>query len=161
MTRTGRRLALVGLAASLVACGLPRDPEGTLERVRHGKLRVGATHNERWVTVERPDAPPHGCEPSLVRALADHLSADLEWTIGSESVLYDRLRRQELDLVIGGLVDDTPWKDRVGLTSAYVADHDGKHVLAVPPGENAWVVEIERALRAWKTDPSRWPEACP
>jgi polar amino acid transport system substrate-binding protein len=161
MTRTRWRLVLVGLAAALVACGLPRDPEGTLARVRDGKLRVGATHSEPWVTVERPDAPPHGCEPSLVRALADQLSADVEWTIAGESELLDRLRRHELDLVIGGLVDDTPWKTRIGLTDDYVADHDGGHVLAVPPGENAWVVEIERSLRAWKADPSRWPEACP
>lgn len=161
MIAAPERLLACSLAAALLSCALPRDPEGTLDRVRHGKLRVGATHSERWVVVDRPDAPPHGCEPSLVRALADELSADLEWTIGGESELLDRLRNHELDLVVGGLVDATPWKDRIGLTDDYVADHDGRHVLAVPPGENAWVVEIERSLRAWKADPSRWPEACP
>lgn len=149
------------LIASLAACGIPRDPEGTLDRVRHGTLRVGVTHSDGWVRIDHPHAQPRGCEPDLVRALARELEAEVTWTVGAESELLRRLRHHELDLVVGGLVDDTPWKPKVGLTDDYASDVHGKHVLAVPPGENAWVIEIERALRAWRDDPSRWPEDCP
>src|SRR5690606_33083241 len=68
---------MLPLCAVFAACGLPRDPEGTLERARGGVLRVGGV-----------DAPPHlvregaaasGPEAELVYAFARSLGAEVEW----------------------------------------------------------------------------------
>ena len=45
-------LAAVALLAVLIAgCGIPRDPESTLDRVRGGTLRAGITASEPWTTL--------------------------------------------------------------------------------------------------------------
>jgi hypothetical protein len=41
----------VALLLFAVACGLPRDPDDTLERVRGGVVRVGITDNPPWAIV--------------------------------------------------------------------------------------------------------------
>jgi polar amino acid transport system substrate-binding protein len=76
----------------------------------------------------------------------------VEWTVGSESVLVDELERGELDLVIGGFRDDSPWVDKAALTSAY-AEAEGpdgkpqKHVMLAPLGENRFLVALETFLQ--------------
>jgi hypothetical protein len=69
---------------------------------------------------------------------------------GSESELIERLERHELDLVAAGLEETTPWVKRVGFTRPYLRwPEDGRavgRVLAVPPGENRFLLEIERRL---------------
>jgi ABC-type amino acid transport substrate-binding protein len=132
-------------------CGIPRDPHGTLDRVRGGTLRAGVSVNEPWTRVE--SGRPAGVEVTLVREFADELDANVEWVVGSESELMAALERWELDVVVGGLGDDTPWRQRVGLTGAYLATDDPhgqkvRHVVAVPPGENGWLVRLERFLFA-------------
>jgi len=44
-------LAAVALMA-VAGCGIPRDPESTLDRVRGGALRAGITASEPWTTLE-------------------------------------------------------------------------------------------------------------
>lgn len=111
---------LFGLAVLLpcAGCGLPWDPEGTFERVRNGTLRVGAVHNPPWVRLA-DGRKPEGVEVELVNLLAAELEAKVEWAPGGESALFTALERFELDLVVGGLPEDTPWKDRLGLTQVY------------------------------------------
>lgn len=60
------RLGAVSVVCATLACGIPRDPEGTLERVRGGPLRVGVIHAPPWVTVEHLDSDPRGLEIDLV-----------------------------------------------------------------------------------------------
>ena len=60
---TGDRLGalIVSILVVATACSsLPRDPEGTLERVRHGALRVGLVENPPWVV--RTAGEPQGAE---------------------------------------------------------------------------------------------------
>ena len=134
----------------------------------------------------------------------------------TEQHLYEALAQHELDLLIAGITDESPWKEQVGFTRAYVQavvyvgaapgarpevkgqrvgvaagtdighfvqQRDGvpvalaqlpsgyplvasydwqlrrwgyrrlgkslkqeKHVMAVPPGENAWLVALETFL---------------
>ena len=57
----GFALALVSLAAG---CQFPRDPEGTLDRVEGGTLRVGVVEDPPWV--ELGGREPGGVEPEIV-----------------------------------------------------------------------------------------------
>lgn len=143
--RTGRRAFLAGGAVlALAGCGLtiPTDPRGTLDGVRaDGVLRAGASPSPGRVKVA-VGASPSGREPSLVQGYAEHLGADLEWTVAGEEELVRLLDEGELDVAVGGFTEDNAWVDEVGLTRAY----EGAHVMMVPMGENALQSDLERWL---------------
>ena len=168
-------LALVSVL-SLCGCGLtiPSDPSGTLDAVRGGVLRAGVSPNAPFVDVTGVDAEPTGTEPTgteptgieptgteveAIEAFADHLDADVEWTIGSEEELVRDLEDDELDLVAGGLTDATPWSEKAGVTRSYddVTDDDGsvlKLVMLAPMGENAFISELETFLSRYSREHS-------
>lgn len=141
-----------------VACGLPRDPAGTLDRVRGGTLHVGFVVDTPWVIAAGPGAG--GIEGAIVSALARDVRARVEWTAGSESPLLTALHDGDLDLVVAGLTKDSPWSAKVSFTRPYYVDttivHGERaelpHVLAVRPGENAWQVRVERLLESRKDE---------
>ncbi len=207
---------LIAVALTLPACGLPRDPEETLERVSGGVMRVGITANDPWTATDGPS----GVEVELVEQLADELDASITWVDGGHAELLSALEHRELDLVIGGFAADDPWSSKVTFTQPYftvrtmvgvapgglapedlegvrlaVEEHseavhvvtqndavpvevasledaeppivaeeweihalglqpsevvldETQHVMATPLGENAWLVRIERFLRA-------------
>lgn len=158
------RLALVGAAALLPilgawGCGLPHDAAGTLERVRGGTLRVGYTVHPPWVM--DGGARPTGIEPELVRRWARELDARVEWVQGSEAQLIPRLRRRELDLVIGGLAADSPWSGDVSFSQPYAEVRSGPdgtreaHVIAVAPGESALAIALDRFLQPRRSEIAR------
>jgi polar amino acid transport system substrate-binding protein len=133
MTRphpTAAALALLALAPSLAAlgCDLPRDADGTLSRVRGGTLRVGVVENPPWVTDSAGGVG--GVEGAFVAELARGLGARPAWVRGPESRLLQSLQRRELDLVVGGLTDDVPWKQAVAFTKPYYTD---TVVVGAPP----------------------------
>jgi ABC-type amino acid transport substrate-binding protein len=156
----GRKSIAVAAALVLVACGLPRDASGTMDRVRHGTMRVGVSPSPPWVTDSAGTLG--GVEVRLVEDLARTLDARVLWVRRSEGELLPALRERELDLVIGGLTASEPWRQEVAFTHPYYVDTVGvalvpgtvtrtvvrQHVLAAPPGENAWLVHVERFLRA-------------
>jgi polar amino acid transport system substrate-binding protein len=143
-------LLLAALVVALSGCSvsIPADPDGTLDRVRTGVLRVGISPNPPWTVT---DANLSRTEVELVRGFADRLDADIEWTEGGEEMLVTSMERGELDLLIGGLTAKSPWVDKVALTAPYAqsTDDHGKthdHVMAVPMGENAFLFELESFL---------------
>jgi polar amino acid transport system substrate-binding protein len=85
-------IAILGLTT--VGCQFPRDPEGTLERVRGDTLRVGVLADPPWVDLSK--APPTGVEADLVRELARSIDGDVEWVEAPESELFDALRGFQL-----------------------------------------------------------------
>jgi polar amino acid transport system substrate-binding protein len=213
---TVRRLVVTVLAALVAACGLPRDPEGTLDRVQGGRMRVGIAERSPWTILG--DGDPTGVEVELVEGFARTLRAEIEWTAGAPAELLTALEGREVDLVIGGFTDDDPWAQEVTFTQPYariqiavgaprgtplpseldrrrvaalrgtiVPDliedaggipmpvddlaavdelvaaedwrlralglrstglilHESRHAVAVPTGENAWLVRLERYL---------------
>jgi polar amino acid transport system substrate-binding protein len=150
---------LVALLLALAgACGLPRDPEGTLDRVRGGTLRVGFVVDTPWVTAVGEGAG--GVEGAIVAELAHQLSARVAWTHGAETPLLTALHDGDLDLVVAGLTKDSPWAQKASFTRPYYVDttvvHGERtevpHVVAVRPGENAWQVYVERMLDARKPE---------
>jgi len=144
----GELVALVvACCSALSGCDLPRDPEGTLSRVRNGVIRVGVTPHGRWVESDEGQ-PPTGIEPTLVEDFARQLGAEVRWYRGSETQVLTALETFELDLVVGGLTDDTLWSDRVGLSQPYFETEDRRHVMAVAPGENAFLLQLDRFLKS-------------
>jgi polar amino acid transport system substrate-binding protein len=152
------RSLLISTLSLATACGLPRDPEGTLDRVRGGTIRVGFVVDTPWVTAAGDGAD--GIEGAIAAELARGLGARIAWSHGAETPLLEALHGGDLDLVIAGLTKDSPWASRVSLTRPYFVDTiivrgertEVPHVVAVPPGENAWQVHVERVLESRKRE---------
>ena len=120
--RPGRYLIGVLLTALavllLMGCDLPRDIEGTEDRVRQGVLRVGVIDGVApWAAWH--SGTPRGVEVQLVRELAERTESDIRWVSGSDTELFHALAAFELDLVIGGVDRTTPWRKEVALTRPY------------------------------------------
>ena len=125
---------LVVLGMSAACDGYPRDPRGTLDRARGGELRVGVI-----------DAPATARERDLIAAFAADIDANVSWRGGSEHDLLTALEHGEVDVVAGGgLVEGTPWRERVALSRPY----DDRRMLAVAPGENALLLRLDRFISA-------------
>lgn len=119
----GRLLALL-LVLPVMACDMPRDPEGTLQRVRGAEMVVGAAESDPFVIFEN-DEPAAGIEVRLVEAMAADFDADIQWVTGSEEELLSALEIGELDLVIGGLASTNPWSANVTFTHPYLTTFTG------------------------------------
>jgi polar amino acid transport system substrate-binding protein len=111
-------LALLACLA-LGACQYPRDPEGTLDGVRGGTLRVGISPADPWVVLEE-NQPPAGVEVALVEEFARTVDAEVEWVKGSESELMEALDGRQLDIVIAGLTRRSMWMHSAALTRPYL-----------------------------------------
>jgi len=157
-----RALVVVVVAASLALTGcagtFPADPDGTLQSVEGGELRAGVSPNGELMRVD--GAEPVGDEAEAIRAFAAELDADVAWTVGSEETLVRQLEDGRLDLVAGGITDETPWVDKAGVTRAYreVRDAQGRAhnlVMLVPLGENAFLSELEAFLSAYVSSDTR------
>lgn len=142
------------LLGALVAtgCEFPRDGEGTLARVRGGEMRVGVTDNPPWVRVS--DDKVEGVEPALIEAWARELGARVRWVRGSEPELVEALHRRELDAVALGLEESTPYAPKLALSQPYLRAEE-KRVLAVQPGESAFLFALDRFLLAHKEEAKR------
>ena len=142
-------LVAVAMTTALAGCGIsvPVDPDGTLQSVSGGELRVGVSVDEGLAEVTAGALT--GPLIDVTSAFAESLDAEVRWTVGSEETLVVMLEDGDLDLVVGGLTDQTPWADRVGVTRGY-RDIDGAEdrsiVMFVPLGENAFLSELEEFL---------------
>lgn len=151
----GRMLVVCGLALGLVGCGghYPADPDGTLNRISGTTLRVGVSHQPPWTDTAAEHSPdePGGIEAHLIEDYAASIDAEVEWHAGGEEQLIKLLSERELDVVIGGLTDQSPWSSDAALTTSYaeslgVDGKTAKHVMAVQMGENAFMTSLERFL---------------
>lgn len=141
----------IACATALAGCGIriPSDPDGSLERITHGELRVGASPSGELVTIDG-DAVA-GPLAELVEGFADDHDAELVWTVDSEEDLVDDLVAGRLDLAIGGMTATTPWSARVSVTRGYpgVSGSGGADVaVLLPLGENALQAALEAYLDA-------------
>lgn len=145
-----RLLLLAALLAATAGCRpYPRDPERTLERVRGGVLLAGVSHDPPHVALPA-DGPPHGGDVARIEALARSVGARVEWVRGDHEGLLHALHVRRLHLVAGGVAADSPWKSKVGMTRPYPArdarGREVRRVMAVPPGENAWLMQVEAVV---------------
>jgi polar amino acid transport system substrate-binding protein len=121
-------LLLVVVAAT--GCQYPRDPDGTLNRVDGGVMRVGVTEADPWVLLEG-DRPLGGAEVELARRFARDVGARIEWVQGSEEELVDAAKEGQVDLIVGGLTSKSRWKKDVAFTRPYA---ETRTVVGVPAG---------------------------
>ena len=126
--------------------GIPRDPDGTLDRIRHDHvIRVGRVAGAG--TDDVADAR------GIVRRLAVLTGARAAVTIAPLEPLLLRLEAGEVDLVVGARLDEkTPWLKRVTLGPALAvsdtsAGRTAAHVVT-RNGENAWITLVQREVRA-------------
>jgi hypothetical protein len=68
----------------------------------------------------------------------------------------EALKRFELDLVIGNLDAKTPWKKEIAFTRPYFTERvaggsEREHVMAAPPGENAWLKRVGDFLQSHRS----------
>jgi ABC-type amino acid transport substrate-binding protein len=143
-----RACAIVVLSALTFACGLPRDPDRTSQRLGSTReLRVGVSDSRPWT--RSSGGEPQGTEPDLVRRFAASVGARVRWTPGSETQLVQSLKHGELDLVIGGFDKKTQWSSTAGVTQPFAKDSEGKqHVFLAAPGENRFILNLDRFLTA-------------
>jgi ABC-type amino acid transport substrate-binding protein len=138
------RLALCA-ALALAACDrLPRDPDGTLDRVRaERRFRVGLIAT---------GGTPIGAEPESVflARVARAAGAQPVLKEGASEPLLLELEDGRLDLVIGPLSPESPWVDRVALLRPIGETVAPQHLLLTPiarNGENRWIMLLEREAR--------------
>jgi len=72
-----------------------------------------------------------GVDVQLVNELARGLEAKVAWVRGTESELMSALHGRQLDLVVGGLSGESPWKHDVAFTRPYYTD---SLFISLPPG---------------------------
>lgn len=137
-----RNLALAISALFLAACDqLPRDPEGSLDRIRQsGLLRVGIagpSHSAAATRLVAALAAQTGTHPRLRRGSLEPLIADLD---------ADRL-----DLIIAEMSESSPWMTRIAPGPALRVRNIGEERLEeralAKNGENRWIVLMETASR--------------
>ena len=139
------------LAPLLAGCGdYPRDAENSLRRAREDAMRVGVSHDPPFVVLAA-GAEPAGDDIALVRALAQAQGARIEWVAAGHDGLMRQLLDYQLHLVVGGHGHDSPWQAHVGWSRIWHARAGGDGAaharrFALPPGENAWQVEVDRFL---------------
>jgi polar amino acid transport system substrate-binding protein len=148
----GRLAAGVLTALLLTGCGsgFPKDPEGTLDRARGGELRVGISESPPWAEVD-DSGRPSGREVELVEDFAERIDAEVVWYPGSESHLIRSLEGGDLDVVVAGLTETSPWEKHAALTRPHTEietwdDRTEKIVLATRLGENGFLTELETFL---------------
>lgn len=139
---------IVWMLPVLIGCeNFPKDPEHTLSKVIGGTLKVGITHHPPFTVVSGDSTlTPGGIEVELVESFARELNAQIVWVHETESQLFKMLKSREIDMVIGGITQKSPWKTHAGFSRPYLKREKEKYVMAISPGENAFLMRIEKFL---------------
>jgi polar amino acid transport system substrate-binding protein len=142
------RVTFSAVVVSFVTgCDFPRDPNGTLQRVRAGTLRAGVVHAPPWGSVNKDRAA--GVDVELVKLLACELGATVQWSPGGQAPLMKALEFGELDLVVGGLTRDVGGGDRVALSRTFFETR----VIVGAPSDQLPVNSIAgRGVAVWPGD---------
>jgi hypothetical protein len=139
------RLPLAAGLLLVAACAqMPRDPDGTLERVRaERQFRVGLISSG-----EHRDGD--GREREFLVRIARATGARPLVTEGAAEPLLLQLEQGGVDLVLGTVAQDSPWMNRVAILEP-VAELPGDPGRKVSPiarnGENAWITLLEHHAR--------------
>ncbi len=148
--RPARGIALLAAAVlALAGCGMPKDPEGTLDRARGGTLRVGLLLDPPWSGLS--EGRPEGVEVELLEGFAKSIGATIEWKVGPAGELMKALEHRQLDVVAGGLTKENPFLKKLGVTRPY---HRTELWIGVPPGVATSQVEgLEVAAKGGTSEP--------
>ncbi len=132
------------LIAGLAACAeLPRDPNGTTERIRR-------THE--IVLGDIAGAPRSPAAERILERVAGRLGARVTRVEGHGEDLLNRLEKGKVDLVYGHFAQASPWAGKVHFGSPLERRRNAgeeEHVprFAFRNGENGWIALVEREAR--------------
>lgn len=120
------------LFTAFTGCRIPKDPKRTFEKVKAEKVfRVGVIENGAWVK-KNEAGEPGGAEAELVKEFARKINARPEWISGGEYELFESLKNFEIDMIIGGLAESSPYSKDAAFTNPYFTE---KIVVGTPKGE--------------------------
>jgi hypothetical protein len=144
------RLPLLFLLGALLGCdSIPRDPDGTLDRVRASRtFRVG-------MIASGDHRPGDGLERAFLDRVAAATGAQPVTVQGAAEPLLLELEDGRVDLVIGAVGSETPWKTEVAVLRPFGETESPPGFLLVPiarNGENAWIMLLEREARAVRAE---------
>jgi hypothetical protein len=144
-----RSACVLILLWSLSACGIPRDPDGTLDRVRAERsFRVGLiASGDQRVGADR--------EQAFLKRVSAATGARAVVTDGAAEPLLLQLEDGKLDLVLGPVSPKSPWVNEVAILRPLGQTIEEPNLLVVPiarNGENAWIMLLEREARAVMAD---------
>lgn len=140
------RVLIVLLLAAATSCGgdFPRDPNGTIDRVRSQRaFAVGLV------------APVNEAGRQKVEALLERVGqatgASPRLSQGEAEPLLKQLEDGHIDLVVGRFEKKSPWAHRVTIGPPLRIEMQGKTEIHLAPvmrnGENAWIAVVEKAAR--------------
>lgn len=133
-------------ALVLAACDrLPMDPDGTLDRIRsERRFRIGLiADGDRAVAPER--------QRLFLGRVARATGASPIFKKGASEPLLIELEEGKLDLVIGPLSPESPWRGRVSLLPPIGGTAAPQRLDLTPiarNGENRWIMLLEAEARA-------------
>ena len=128
----------------------PRDSDEMTRRATERGMRVGASHDPPWVVVDA-SGNVSGPEAALMLRFARAHGYRLAWVDGGHESLMRQLEHAQLHAVIGGHHRESPWQPRVGwsqplqLRAADTGPMPERRI-ALPPGQSAWHLAIDRWL---------------
>jgi len=142
---------LLPVAVALVAAGcseIPKDPDETLERIRRQQeFRVG-------IIAPGADGGETARQRLLLARVARSTGARPRIVTGASEKLLEAIEMGELDLVVGELAQNSPWRKRVTLLPPLEPKTEGEnksqsklHAVA-RNGENAWISLLYREAKA-------------
>lgn len=139
-----RRISVLFALALVGACSdLPRDPEGTTDKVRaSGTIRLGMIEG----------AAPDPASEAVLERVAKKTGARIERVPGHAEKLLEDLEGGGLDLVYGHFADDSPWFGHVHLgkppgTDVAPPKSQRWPRFAFRNGENGWIALLEGAAQ--------------
>ena len=140
------RLLLVFVLLGLAGCGdFPRDPHGTLDKVRaERRFRVGLV-----APLGEAGLDPRAA--AMLRQVAGAAGAAPIFDRGDMETMLDRLETGEVELVIGRFEAKSPWSTLVTFAPPLAKEKQGKTefmlAAAMRNGENGWIALVEKAAR--------------
>ena len=137
-----KRLLPLCLGLCVTGCGaLPRDPEGTLERVRSERLfKVGIIADGGATAGDSETA-------AFLAAVSRATGARAAARQGAAEPLLLDLEDGKLDLVIGAISPKSPWASEVAILRPIAEPTAPQHLIVTPVarnGENKWIMLLER-----------------
>lgn len=114
-------MLLICAVFALAGCRYPVNIERPMTEMQGGELNVGLSENPPWVI--HTDQGPAGLEVDIIRALAEGMDATVNWHWDSEGNLLAALSQYQLDLVAGGLTQDSNVSALATPTKAYYESH--------------------------------------
>lgn len=80
----------------------------------------------------------------LITGYAQQIDAQVRWVPGSESELMGLMEDHEIDLIIGGFDENTPWSSEAAPSRPYETPEGAPgRIVLVEPGENALLMDLE------------------